>query len=277
MIKRSKGEKPIYIYENYHPNIIRKSYFDYVQEKRKNHNVEYHPATFNQLIFSGCCTKNMNSVTRNRKTKKDSYYSCNVFRHRSSMYCDAPYYDCYLIDDIFTNIIKNLIDIDKLRQKIKELLQLTIFTSLNSRKKYELLDLKTKLATQNAEMKKCEALAIENPSIVEDGDYKIKIDSIKDQMLQLEKQIKMANKVYNTANKGNAINKTLNKVNYTLLAELHGLHLIILPNYKLVLVKYKKQEPFQKKIHKIVNTLRQNTFIDSIITRRNGQLITLWR
>lgn len=98
-------------------------------------------------------------------------------------------------------------------------------------------------------------------------------------MLQLEKQIQVANKVNNTANKENVINKTLNKylcqpVNYTLLAELHGLHLIILPNYKLVLVKYKKQEPFQKEIHKMVNTLKQNTFIDSVITRRNGQLIS---
>jgi len=281
LIKRNKGEKPIYIYENYHPNIISKSFFDYVQEKRENHNVKYHPATFNQLIFCGCCTRNMNSVTRNRKTKRDSYYSCNVFRHRSGMYCDAPYYDRYLIDDIFTNIIKNLIDIDKLRQKIKELLQITIFTSLNSRKKYELLDLKTKLASQTAEMKKCEALAIENPSIIDDEDYKNRVCSIKELMSQLEKQIKVVNKVNNTVNKEDAINKKLDmylsqSVNYTLLAELHHFKIIVLPNYKLILVKCNDEittEEFRKRIKSIVLKIINEECIESLATRKNGEMI----
>lgn len=281
LIKRNKGEKPIYIYENYHPNIVPKSFFDYVQEKRENHKITYQPATFNQLIFCGCCTRNMNSVTRNRKTKRDSYYSCNVFRHRSGMYCDAPYYDRYLIDDIFTNIIKNLIDINKLRQKIKELLQLTIFTSLNSRKKYELLDLKTKLASQTAEMKKCEALAIENPSIVDDEDYKSKVKSIKDQMLQLEKQIRVVNKVNHTTNKQDVINKKLDKylsqpVSYTLLAELHHIKLIVMPAYKLVLVKHRTKvvdNEFRKRIRDILKKISDESFVNSIFVRHNGQII----
>ena len=90
------------------------------------------------------------------------------------MNCSTPYYDRYLIDDILKNIIKGLIDIDKLQKKIKELLQITIFTSLNSKKRYVLLDLKTRLSLQKAEMKKCEALVIENPSIVNEEEYKKK-------------------------------------------------------------------------------------------------------
>ena len=186
------------------------------------------------------------------------------------MYCDAPYYDRYLIDDIFTNIIKNLIDIDKLRQNIKELLQLTIFTSLNSRKKYELLDLKTYFATQITKIKKYEALAIENPSNVDEEDYKNKVGSIKILMSQLAKQIKMVNNINLTAIKEDMINKKLNEllsrsVNYTLLAELHHLRLIIMPNYELVLARCDHEltgQDFRKKIKKIMaKEMIQNTLI----------------
>ena len=138
------------------------------------------------------------------------------------MFCQTGYYDRNLIDDIFKNIIKSIIDIDKLHTKIKELLQITIFTSLNSKKKYALLNLKTRLGLQKAEMKKCEALAIENPSIIEDEEYKNKVASIKNTMISLARQIKTANKGFDFNKKETQINEKLNKLlsqplNYTLL------------------------------------------------------------
>lgn len=160
-------------------------------------------------------------------------------------------------------------------------MQLTIFTSLNSRKKYELLDLKTKLATQTAEMKKCEALAIENPSIVDDCDYKNKVDSIMNQMSQLEKRIKMVNKVNDAANKEVTINKKLDKylsqpINYTLLANIKSLKIILLPGYKVIVVKCKvrdSNEVFRKQIKTIISSIDESQYLDSIAVRNNGEMI----
>ena len=281
LIKRNKGERPIYIYENYHPHIISKSFFNYVQERRTNNTFTNYSTTFNQLIFCGECTRNLNSVNRNRGGKRDSYYSCNVFRHRSGMYCDTPYYDRYLIDDIFKNIIKGLIDIDKLQEKIKELIQVTIFTSLNSKKKYTLLDLKTRLGLQKAEMKKCEALAIENPSIVDEEEYKNKVSSIKNTMISLVRQIKTANKEFDFNKKEAQINEKVNKIlsqpiNYTLLADLKHLKAILLPGYKIIVVKcksYTTKEEFRKQIKTIVATIDESQYLDSLAVRHNGEMV----
>lgn len=281
LIKRNKGERPIYIYENYHPHIVPKSFFNYVQERKTNNTFTNYSTTFNQLIFCGECTRNLNSVCRNRGGKRDSYYSCNVFRHRSGMYCNTPYYDRFLIDDIFKNIIKSLIDIDKLQTKIKELLQITIFTSLNSKKKYTLLDLKTRLGLQKAEMKKCEALAIENPSIIEDEEYKNKVSSIKNTMISLARQIKIANKEFDLNKKETQINERLNKIlsqplNYTLLADLRHLKAILLPGYRIIIVKCKSdttKEDFRKQIKTIVASIDESQYLDSLSVRNNGEMI----
>ena len=86
-------------------------------------------------------------------------------------------------------------------------------------------------------MKKCEALVIENPSIVDEKEYKNKIASIKSEMISLVCQIKTANKEFDFAKKGTQINDRLNKIlsrsiNYTLLADLKHIRVIVLPGYK---------------------------------------------
>lgn len=144
------------------------------------------------------------------------------------MYSDTHYYDRFLINDIFKNIIKGLIDIDKL----KELLQTTISISHNYKK-----ILKTRLGLQKAEIKKCKDLVIENLSIIEDEEHKNKVSSIKNTMISLARQLKTVNKVFDFNRKETQINERLNKIlsqplNYTLLADLRHLNAILLPGYE---------------------------------------------
>jgi len=74
-------------------------------------------------------------------------------------------------------------------------------------------------------------------------------------MSQLEKHITMVNKAYNTTNKEAMISKKLENylsrpVNYTLLAELCHLNLIILPDYRLILLNAIKISDEQLKRNK---------------------------
>ena len=65
-------------------------------------------------------------------------------------------------------------------------------------------------------------------------------------------------------------------VNYTLLAELHHFKIIVLPNYKLILVKCNGEittEEFRKRIKSIVLKIKNEEYIESLATRKNGEMI----
>ena len=114
-------------------------------------------------------------------------------------------------------------------------------------------------------MKKCEALAIENPSIVDEEEYKNKVDEIRNTMILLVRQIKTANKEFDFNKKEAQINEKLNKIlsqpiNYTLLADLRHLKVILLPGYRIIIVKCKPdttKEEFRKCIDEFNNRSRR--------------------
>lgn len=68
----------------------------------------------------------------------------------------------------------------------------------------------------------------------------------------------------------------VNDVCYTLLAELHRLKLIMMPAYKLVLVKHRTKvvdDEFRKQIRDILKKISDELFVNPIVVRHNDQII----
>jgi len=62
--------------------------------------------------------------------------------------------------------------------------------------------------------------------------------------------------------------------NYSLLADIHHYKMIVLPNYKLIVVKCKK-ETLKDEFRKLIPTIiqKEKRFAESLETRKNGQII----
>ena len=94
-------------------------------------------------------------------------------------------------------------------------------------------------------------------------------------MISLVRQIKTANKEFDFNKKETQINEKLNKtlsqpINYTLLAESKHLKAIVLPGYKIIIVKSKiTKEGFRKQIKTIVSSIDESQYLDSIATTRS--------
>ena len=100
-------------------------------------------------------------------------------------------------------------------------------------------------------------------------------------MISLVRQIKAANKEFDSNKKEAQINEKLNKtlsqpINYTLLADLRHLKAILLPGYRIIIVKCKPdttKEEFRKQIKTIVGSIDESQYLDSISVRHNGEMV----
>ena len=280
-VKKNKGERPMYIYENYHPAIIPPPYFDFVCERKKNKSFQIMGACFTSFLYCGLCTRNMNPVRKCGARKGQTYYSCNVYQDHSELYCEQKYLDGNLLEDIIINVLSQLTDFNNLKIKIKESLKEILSLIIGSKKKYDSIKVAAESTTIKAELKNQEALMINNPDIINDEAFKEKHDSLLLKMNDYKQRLKeIENTDYKkTKNKRcvSMIDKLLEKrVIYSLLARLLKLRVIVLPNYKLIFTidkNYIDEKEFRKRIHQIVKESENSLFIDSLGVRQNGQII----
>ena len=116
---------------------------------------------------------------------------------------------------------------------------------------------------------------------MDEEEYKNKIASIKNTMISLVRQIRTTNKEFDFNKKESQINEKLNKIlsqpiNYTLLADLRHLKAILLPGYRIIIVKCKPdaaKEEFRKQIKTIVARIDESQYLDSLAVRHSGQII----
>lgn len=111
MIKRNKGERPIYIYEGYHSYIVPPPFFEYVQGFKSSVNRKTYNANFSSIFYCGLCTRNLMCHQRKDYRRKDKFYTCHIGKHSHDIYCSSPYYDRDLLEHIFIKILKNQTDI----------------------------------------------------------------------------------------------------------------------------------------------------------------------
>ena len=129
-------------------------------------------------------------MCRQRKDyrRHDKFYTCHIGKHSHDIYCSNPYYDRDLLDHIFINILKNQTDIKNVELRIKETLKVILLMSFGAKKKFDLIKVNTDLLEQQAELKKNEALEIQNPDVINDESVINNLDSIKEKISSLEKQ-----------------------------------------------------------------------------------------
>lgn len=239
MIKRNKGERPIYIYEGYHSYIVPPPFFDYVQGFKSGVNRKTYNANFSSIFYCGVCTRNLRCHERKDYRRHDKFYTCHVGKHSHDIYCSSPYYDRNLLDHIFINILKNQTDIKEVALRIKETLKVILLMSFGAKKKFDLIKVNTDLLEQQAELKKNEALEIQNPDVINDELFINNLNSIKEKIFSLEKQRKDIKRKDYTGTKEQRIDGWIDKLleenfNYFLLADIHHYKMIVLPNYELI-------------------------------------------
>ena len=153
--------------------------------------------------------------------------------------------------------------------------------SFGAKKKFNLIKVNTDLLEQQAELKKNEALEIQNPDVINDESFVNNLNDIKENIISLEKRRKEIRRKDYIGAKEQKINgwiedKLLNEnINYFLLADLHHYKMIVLPNYELIIVKCKKEiakDEFRKLIPSIIQ--KEKRFVESLETRKNGQIIS---
>ena len=211
--------------------------------------------------------------------RKDKFYTCHIGKHSHDIYCTSPYYDRDLLDHIFINILKNQTDIKDVALRIKETLKVILLMSFGAKKKFDLIKVNTDLLEQQAELKKNEALEIQNPDVINDESVINNLNSIKEKISSLEKQrrdIKRKDYVGTKEQRTGAwIDELLKEnFNYSLLADIHHYKMIVLPNYELIVVKCKKEtakDDFIKLIPIIIQ--KEKRYAESLETRKNGQIV----
>lgn len=152
--------------------------------------------------------------------------------------------------------------------------------SFGAKKKFDLIKVNTDLLEQQAELKKNEALEIQNPDVINDESFINNLNSIKEKISSLEKQRKDIKRKDYVGTKEQRIDGWIDKLldenfNYSLLAEIHHYKMIILPNYELIIVKCKKEitkDEFRKLIPTIIQ--KEKRFVESLETRTNGQIVS---
>ncbi|MDD3999372.1 MAG: hypothetical protein PHX62_00565 [Bacilli bacterium] len=245
-IKINRGERPIYIYEGYHSYIVPPPFFDYVQRFKSSVNRKTYNANFSSIFYCGLCTRNLMCHQRKDYRRKDKFYTCHIGKHSHDIYCSSPYYDRDLLDRIFINILKNQTDIKDIALRIKETLKVILLMSFGAKKKFDLIKVNTDLLEQQAELKKNEALEIQNPDVINDESFINNLNSIKEKISTLEKQRKDIKRKDYVGTKEQRIDNWIGKLleenfNYSLLADIHHYKMIVLPNYELIVVKCKKE------------------------------------
>lgn len=110
MIKRNKGERPIYIYEGYHSYIVPPPFFGYDQGFKSSVNRKTYNANCSSIFYCGLCTNNLRCHERKDYRRHDKFYTNHVGKHNHDIYRSSPYYDHDLLDHIFINILKNQTD-----------------------------------------------------------------------------------------------------------------------------------------------------------------------
>ena len=151
--------------------------------------------------------------------------------------------------------------------------------SFGAKKKFDLIKVNTDLLEQQAELKKNEALEIQNPDVINDESFINNLNSIKEKISSLEKQRKDIKRKDYVGTKEQRIDGWIDKLlsesfNYSLLADIHRYNMIVLPNYELIVVKCKKEttkDDFRKLIPTIIQ--KEKRFVESLKTRKNGQII----
>lgn len=280
MIKRNKGERPIYIYEGYHSYIVPPPFFDYVQGFKSSVNRKTYNANFSSIFYCGLCTRNLMCHERKDYRRYDKFYTCHISKHSHDIYCSSPYYDRDLLDHIIINILKNQTDIKDVALRIKETLKVILLMSFGAKKRFDLIKVNADLLEQQAELKKNEALEIRNPDVINDEAFIDNLNSIKEKISSLEKQRKDIKRKNYAGTKEQRIDGWIDKLldenfNYSLLADIHHYKMIILPNYELIVVKCKNEmskDDFRKLIPTIVQ--KEKRFAESLETRKNGQIVS---
>ncbi|MDY0399526.1 MAG: hypothetical protein RBR36_02315 [Bacilli bacterium] len=151
--------------------------------------------------------------------------------------------------------------------------------SFGAKKKFDLIKANTDLLEQQAELKKNEALEIQNPDVINDESFISNLNSIKEKISSLEKQRKDIKRKDYVGTKDQRIDSWIDKLldenfNYSLLADIHHYKLIVLPNYELIVVKCKKEiskDDFRKLVPLIAK--KEKRFVESLEEKNNGQII----
>jgi DNA invertase Pin-like site-specific DNA recombinase len=279
MIKRNKGERPIYIYEGYHSYIVPPQFFEYVQGFKSSVNRKTYNANFSSIFYCGLCTRNLMCHQRKDYRRKDRFYTCHIGKHSHDIYCSSPYYDRDLLDNIFINILKNQTDIKDVALRIKETLKVILLMSFGAKKKFDLIKVNTDLLEQQAELKKNEALEIQNSDVINDELFINNLYFIKERISLLEKQRRDIKRKDYAGTKEQRIDSWIDKLldenfNYSLLADIHHYKMIVLPNYELIIVKCKEEiakDEFRKLIPAIIQ--KEKRFVDSLEIKKNGTII----
>lgn len=132
--------------------------------------------------------------------------------------------------------------------------------SFGAKKKFDLIKVNTDLLEQQAELKKNEALEIQNPDVINDESFINNLNSIKEKIFSLEKQRKDIKRKDYIGTKEQRIDSWIDKLldenfNYSLLADIHNYKMIVLPNHELIVIKCKKEtskDEFRKLIPFII-------------------------
>jgi len=152
--------------------------------------------------------------------------------------------------------------------------------SFGAKKKFDLIKVNADLLEQQAELKKNEALEIQNPDVINDESFINNLNSIKERISLLEKQRRDIKRKDYAGTKEQRIDSWIDKLldenfNYSLLADIHHYKMIVLPNYELIIVKRKKEiakDEFRKLIPAIIQ--KEKRFVESLETRKNGQIVS---
>ena len=164
--------------------------------------------------------------------------------------------------------------------RAKETLKVILLMSFGAKKKFDLIKVNTDLLEQQAELKKNEALEIQNPDVINDESFINNLNSIKEKISTLEKQRKDIKRKDYVGTKEQRIDGWIDKLleenfNYSLLADIHHYKMIVLPNYVLIIVKCRKgitRDDFRRLIPSVIQ--KEKRFVESLETKKNGQIVS---
>lgn len=164
--------------------------------------------------------------------------------------------------------------------RAKETLKVILLMSFGAKKKFDLIKVNTDLLEQQAELKKNEALEIQNPDVINDESFINNLNSIKEKISTLEKQRKDIKRKDYVGTKEQRIDGWIDKLleenfNYSLLADIHHYKMIVLPNYVLIIVKCRKEitrDDFRRLIPSVIQ--KEKRFVESLETKKNGQIVS---
>ena len=128
-------------------------------------------------------------------------------------------------------------------------------------------------------LKKNEALEIQNPDVINNESFINNLNSIKEKISSLEKKRKEIKRKNYVGTKEQRIDGWIDKLldenfNYSILADIHHYKMIVLPNYELMVVKCKKEtakDDFRKLIPSIIQ--KKKHFVESLEIGKNGRIV----